>query len=59
MYYNFLLIIMHTIMHCLVHIFTQDFTFPEGVALPIGGEDKIHTHVLIEMHYDNPEEIPG
>ena len=38
---------------------TQDFRFPEGVALPIGGEDRIHTHVLIEMHYDNPEELSG
>ena len=37
----------------------QNHTFPEGIALPIGGEDKIHTHVLLEMHYNNPEEIPG
>ena len=41
-------------LHCL-----QDHTFPEGIALPIGGEDKIHTHMLLEMHYDNPEEISG
>ena len=47
----------HTIIHCFVS--TQNFTFPEGVALPIGGEDRIHTHVLLEMHYDNPEEISG
>ena len=46
-------------MHCFVCISKQDLTFPEGVALPIGGEDKIHTHALIEMHYDNPEELPG
>ena len=45
--------------HLFIHISTQDFRFPEGVALPIGGEDKIHTHVLIEMHYDNPEERSG
>ena len=42
-----------------IHISTQDVIFPEGVALPIGGEDKIHTHVLLEMHYDNPEELSG
>ena len=38
---------------------SQDFTFPEGIGLPIGGDDKIHTHVLLEMHYDNPDEISG
>ena len=37
----------------------QNHTFPEGIALPIGGEDKIHTHMLLEMHYNNPEEISG
>ena len=37
----------------------QGHTYPEGVGLPIGGEDKIHTHVLLEMHYDNPEERSG
>ena len=38
---------------------TQDFIFPENAALPIGGPDKIHTHYLLEMHYDNPEEVSG
>ena len=37
----------------------QDFRFAEEGALAIGGEDRIHTHVVIEMHYDNPEEIPS
>ena len=37
----------------------QDFIFPENAALPIGGPDKIHTHYLLEMHYDNPEEVSG
>ena len=37
----------------------QDFKLPEGAALPIGGEDKIHTHVLMEIHYDNPKELSG
>ena len=37
----------------------QNHTFPEGIALSIGGEDKIHTHILLEMHYDNTEEISG
>ena len=41
------------------YISTQNFTYPEGIALPIGGEDKIHTHVMIEMHYDNPQELTG
>lgn len=36
-----------------------DYALPEGVAFPIGGDDKIHTHVLFEMHYDNPGEIDG
>ena len=39
--------------------YTQDFIFPENAALPIGGADKIHTHVLLEMHYDNPDEVSG
>lgn len=43
----------------LFYIPLQDFTFPEGVALPIGGDDKIHTHALLEMHYDNPDELDG
>ena len=30
----------------------QDFIFPENAALPIGGPDKIHTHYLLEIHYD-------
>ncbi|XP_065897525.1 putative DBH-like monooxygenase protein 2 isoform X2 [Dysidea avara] len=37
----------------------NDFIFPENAALPIGGTDKIHTHYLLEMHYDNPDEVSG
>ena len=37
----------------------QNHTFPKDIALSIGGEDKIHTHILLEMHYDNPEEVSG
>lgn len=37
----------------------QDFVFPEDAAFPIGGADKIHTHFVLEMHYDNPNLIPG
>ena len=40
-------------------LYTQDFIFPENAALPIGGTDKIHTHVLLEVHYDNPDEVSG
>ena len=43
----------------LLCISTQDYILPEGVAFPLGGEDKIHTHVLMEMHYDNPDLISG
>ena len=42
-----------------LNISTQDFVYPEGIALPIGGDDKIHTHIMIEMHYDNPQELSG
>ncbi|XP_065899415.1 putative DBH-like monooxygenase protein 2 [Dysidea avara] len=37
----------------------NDFTYPADIALPIGGADKIHTHYLLEMHYDNPDKISG
>ena len=33
--------------------------FPEELALPFGGEDRIHTHMLLDMHYDNPDELEG
>lgn len=34
-------------------MFIQDFIYPEGVALPVGGADN-HPIVLLEVHYDNP-----
>ena len=32
--------------------------YPEDVAYPIGGEGK-SSFLLLEMHYNNPEKIPG
>ena len=49
----------YTAIHMCCLSYTQDFIFPENAALPIGGADKIHTHVLLEMHYDNPDEVSG
>ena len=46
-------------LHTVLYQSTQKFTYPEGVALPIGGEDRIHTHILLEMHYDNFDELSG
>ena len=40
-------------------ISSQEFVFPENAALPIGGENKIHKQVLLEIHYDNPDELSG
>ena len=31
----------------------QDFYFPDGVALPIGGMSSSE-YIVLEMHYDNP-----
>ena len=39
--------------------FLQNFTYPDGVGLPIGGEDEVHTHLMLEIHYDNPDELSG
>ena len=36
----------------------QDFIYPEGVALPVGGSDN-HSVVLLEIHYDNPDTRTG
>ena len=43
----------------IVYYVLQDFVFPEEVAFPIGGDDKVHTHFVLEMRYDNPNFIPG
>ena len=31
----------------------QEYSFPEGLSLPLGGDGAAHI-VVIEMHYDNP-----
>ena len=52
----------HHIVHCISSCITnleigcailQEFIFPEGLSLPLGGEGAAH-YVVIEMHYDNP-----
>ena len=34
---------------------TQDFVYPAGLAVPIGGARES----MIEMHYDNPDMTEG
>ena len=36
-----------------VVFYLQDFTYPDNVAYPLGGEGNPR-FVVIEMHYDNP-----
>lgn len=36
----------------------QDFVFPDGVAMPLEG-DETTRHILLEMHYDNPLQVDG
>jgi hypothetical protein len=33
----------------------QDFTYPDNVAYPFGGEG----YIMMELHFDNPKEIEG
>ena len=34
-------------------ILLQDYTFPEEVAFPLGGNDRPFK-IMLEVHYDNP-----
>ena len=36
----------------------QDFYYPEDVAYPVGGPGEPE-FVVLEMHYDNPQLVPG
>ncbi|CAH1269899.1 MOXD1 [Branchiostoma lanceolatum] len=36
-----------------------DITFPAHVGYPIGGDEDDSGYVLMEMHYDNPQVLPG
>lgn len=36
----------------------QVFVYPDNVAFPFGGEGSSE-YVVMELHYDNPEEIAG
>ena len=38
---------------------SQDFAFPEGIALTIEGGDTNLRYVMLEMHYDNPDQVGG
>ena len=37
----------------------QDFVYPEGVALPLGGPQFASEHILIEVHYNNEKLVSG
>ena len=41
-----------------IAITLQDIIYPEDVAYPIGGPGNAQ-HVVIEMHYDNPDRDDG
>ena len=47
------------LLHSHTFPFLQDFHFPEGVALPLGGPHSPVGHVLIEVHYDNQQLVSG
>lgn len=42
----------------IIVFYIQDFVFPEGVALPVGGEGT-RKYLVIEQHYDNPMLVSG
>ena len=42
----------------LFHVLLQDFVYPEGVALPLGGAGNSE-YVVLEIHYDNPNLVAG
>ena len=37
----------------------QNQEFPEGLALPMGGDDADFTYFHLKVHYNNPELIPS
>ena len=40
------------------NIVLQEFIYPENVAYPVGGPGNPR-YVVIEMHYDNPNQNSG
>ena len=44
---------MNTAYSYLWNVLLQEFVFPEGLSVPLGG-DGAPQYVVIEMHYDNP-----
>lgn len=36
----------------------QGIVYPEGVAYPVGGVGREH-YVLLDIHYDNPNNVEG
>ena len=51
-------LVKHCILLYLTLTFHQDFTFPENVAYPFGGEGAPE-YIVMQIHYDNPHEIKG
>ncbi len=39
-------------------LYFQEFIYPEGVSFPIGGTGQ-PLYALLEMHYDNPNNVDG
>ena len=37
---------------------TQNFTYPKGVALPLGGPTD-YPYLVLETHYNNPSSVAG
>ena len=44
--------------YVLIALMLQDFVYPQDVAYPIGGRGNPQ-YVILEMHYDNPNEDSG
>ena len=44
--------------YSVIHFKFQAFVYPENVAYPVGGPND-HTDIVIEMHYNNPNEDAG
>ena len=41
-----------------VYYITQLFVYPNNVAFPFGGDGQAQ-YVVLELHFDNPQMIPG
>jgi len=43
---------------CLLHVVSQNLTFPSHVGFPLGTDDAAK-YVVMETHYDNPSRRSG